>query len=250
MDNIFELVICIDKLGYKKVTLEKNTINEIDKITTSYENSDELRNYYPEKISEFGYKYKEYMSNLSGKNRRKENGDITIIGTLSKERKRFMTLYKTHIDVFKYVIKDADFEQYLKTNFYNDYCLIQQVKPLNQIEFKETTSWLIRRIYKMYEEYAKGKNKLSPRTIYRHIKAVEQALEEYETLYDNIIVDNYRGIYDESNNEPTYPEETISYEVIEQEERRAYLKYDLIGQREEKGKTKIKSKKNQWGKAI
>ena len=31
MDKTFELVICIDKLGYKKVELAKGTIDEIDK---------------------------------------------------------------------------------------------------------------------------------------------------------------------------------------------------------------------------
>ena len=280
-----ELVICIGKLGEKKIILEKKTLSEIDRITTTYEDAKKLRvsKKYSKPIQEFEKKYEEYMNYLSEKNKKQENGSITILGTVNKEKTRIMILYEWHLKVVKYVtIKDAEFEQYIKSRNYNKYSLIQHIKTITPDDIKEDwISWLIRGIYNEYDQYAKENKKLSPKSIYRHIKTVEhtmkQDLEEYETplkkdeallkkyralsekyealnenkkSQDNITIDGYQGIYDESNNEPTYPEEVTSYELTDQEDRRAYLKYDLIGQREEKGKQKIKTKKNQWGKVI
>ena len=280
-----ELVICIGKLGEKKIILEKKTLSEIDRITTTYEDAKKLRvsKKYSKPIQAFEKKYEEYMNYLSEKNKKQENGSITILGTVNKEKTRIMILYEWHLKVVKYVtIKDAEFEQYIKSRNYNKYSLIQHIKTITPDDIKEDwISWLIRGIYNEYDQYAKENKKLSPKSIYRHIKTVEhtmkQDLEEYETplkkdeallkkyralsekyealnenkkSQDNITIDGYQGIYDESNNEPTYPEEVTSYELTDQEDRRAYLKYDLIGQREEKGKQKIKTKKNQWGKVI
>lgn len=239
MDKTFELVICIDKLGYKKVVLAKGTIDEIDKITTSFENSDEIRCFFSDKVDEFEEKYKTYMHNLSEKNKRKEQGDITIIGTINKERGRVKILYNKHIEVFEYIIRNPEFQEYLKDNYYTEYCRIQQIKN-EDLKINEDLSWLIRKVYKIYKQYSKENNKLSPNLIYTHMKKTDQLLQAYQKLYGNEIVDNYQGIYDESNNDPTEPEEAVSYELTYQQDRRDYLKYDLIGYKEEKGRQKVK----------
>ena len=51
------------------------------------------------------------------------------------------------------------------------------------------------------------------------------------------MLDNYQGIYDESNNEPTEPEELEAYEKVFKEERNEERKYDI---QETKGRQKIK----------
>ena len=252
-----ELVICIGILGEKKIILEKKPLNEIDRITLKYEDNKKLRESkeYSGKIKIFKDRYDNYLRYLSDKNKRQENGDITILGTVNKEKTRIMALYGCHIKVIKYVtIKEAEFEQYIKLHDYNMYCLIQYIKGITSDDIKEDwISWSIRKIYKAYEQYAKENKKLSPKAIYRHIKTVEktmeQDVEEYETplkkdeallkkyqapleeyktyikhekLHDNMQIDRYQGIYDESKNEPTYPEETISCDAIERKEDRAY----------------------------
>lgn len=261
MDNYFELMICIDYEGKKGIILEKGPLSKIDRITIKYEDFKELRESkkFSKIIQIFKERYNKYLTYLSEKNNRKENGDITILGTVNKEKTRIMTLYGWHIKVVKYVtIKDADFEQYIKSRDYSEYSLIQYIKTITPDDIKEDwISWLIRKIYKDYKEYAKENKKLSPESIYKHIKTVErtmkQNLEEYETQLEqyephrkykesqyNMNNDDHQGIYDESNNEPTYPTKTTSYEAIEQDEKQYYNSLNFPEQKEKKGKQKTK----------
>lgn len=281
-----ELVICIGRLGEKKIILEKKPLSEIDRITTKFEDSKKLRESkkYSEKIQIFKDRYDKYLAYLSDKNNRKENGNITILGTVNKEKTRIMALYEWHIKVVNYVtMKDAEFVQYIKSRDYNKYSLIQHIKTITPDDIKEDwISWAIRKAYQEYEQYAKDNKKLSPKAIYRHIKTVEytmnQDLEKNETqlekdeallkkyrvlsekyemhhkykkLQDNIDPDDYQEIYDESNNEPTYPKETISCDAIEREENKAYYySLNFPERKEQKGRQKKITKKNQWGKVI
>lgn len=116
MDNTFELVICIDKLGTKKVILKQGTTDTIDTLTTLFNDSNEIRNLFSNKIDEFEKKYKEYMNGLSEKNKRQEKGDITIIGTINKEKRRVKVLYNKHIEVFEYIIRNEKFQNHLRKN--------------------------------------------------------------------------------------------------------------------------------------
>lgn len=252
MDKTFELVICVDKNGYKKEVLERGTLEEIYKITTKYENSEEIRSdyEYQEKIEEFQEKYGKYMTELTDKNSKIEKGDITIIDPeISESNKKLekskqknprkKIIYKPQIEELKIIKEDKQFEQYLKNNYYREYCIIQIFKT-DKLNLNEELVWGIFEIIRIYRLYAKQNNKLSPEAIYNHIKKTKQILQAYQILYDNEIVDNYQGIYDESNNDPTEPEEAVSYELTYQQDRRDYLKYDLNGYKEEKGRRKVK----------
>ena len=187
-----ELVICRGEFGEKKIILEKKPLSEIDRITTKYEDYKKLRESkeYSGKIQLFVDRY--------GKGKK----DITILGTVNKEKTRIMALYEWRIKVVKYaIIKDAEFEQYLKSHNYNDYSLTQQIKTITSNDIKEDwISWLIRRIYKAYAQYAIENKKLSPEAIYRHIKTVEhtmkQDLKEYETQLekDEALLKKYRTL--------------------------------------------------------
>jgi len=222
-------------MGKKQIILEKGTIEEIDNITSSVESSQELRDYYFEEIEKFNTKYSAYMDNLSKKNNRKENGDIALFTTINKERNRIKVLYKKHIETFKVIINIKDFEQYLKTNYYDLYCKAQAQKQLlNKNYFSEETSFLIRKIYSIYKKYSQENKTPSPDKIYNELKK-QQSIEN----------DNYSPMYDESNNDPTYPDKDDLYEKDFIEETNSRNKY-YFEKQEKKGKTKIL--KNQWGK--
>lgn len=231
MDNNFELVICIDKDGKRKKILEKNSIDKIDTLTTSFENSDEIRCYFSDKVEEFEEKYKIYMNSLSLKNNRKEKGDITIIGTINKETRRIKVLYNKHIEVFEYIIRNESFQTYLKRHdFYEEYCNIQQLKN-DPIKFDESTSFLIRRVLNIYKQYAKDKNELPIDTIYKHMLKERQLMNEYKALYK------------EKQEEETQPEQLEAYElefIKEKQDNQKYNIEDIKGIKETKGRQKVK----------
>jgi hypothetical protein len=233
MDKTFELVICVDKEGKKKVVLEKSTIDKIDTLTTSFENSDEIRCFFSDKVEDFEEKYKTYMNSLSLKNNRKEQGDITIIGTINKENRRIKVLYNKHIEVFEYIIRNESFQIYLKRHdFYEEYCNIQQLKN-GPVKFNESTSFLIRKILNIYKQYAKDKNELPIDTIYKHLLKEEQLLKEYQELYKE----------SEEQEEVIYPEQLEAYELDFIREKHANQKYDIEdikGIKEIKGRQKVK----------
>jgi len=202
-----ELVICIDQQGKKRKLLETGPIERIDTITSEIESPLELRYYYGDKIDEFNDMYAPYMDGLTIKNRRKENGDIALFTTRNKEYARIKILYKKHIEVFKEVIKDNEFKYYLRTRYYPEY---MEIKKFYYQELKLTreNSILIRKIYDVYKEYAKQEKKPSPAVLYKKIKNTP----EYPP-------NNYFGIYDESKNNPTEPEQLEAYEVEDLKEK-------------------------------
>ncbi len=186
MDN-FELVICIDKEAKTSKSLRKGTIDELDMITTNFESSKEIRLLYKTAIEEFLSKNKDHINNIMKKTKKVETGDIAIIGTVNKERTRIKVLYKKHLEVFKTIILYNKFEQYLKNNYYEEYCGIQIYKH-KEIEFDERTSFFIRKIYNIYNNYYKENNELSPTKIYTKIKSQQEQYEE-ESTYNYIIED-------------------------------------------------------------
>ena len=257
MYKSFELVICVDKNGYKKEVLERGTLEELYKITTKYENSEEIRSDYEylEKIEEFQEKYGKYMTELTDKNSKIEKGDITIIDPeISESNKKLekskqknprkKIIYKPQIEELKIIKEDKQFEQYLKNNYYREYCIIQiciQIFKTDKLNLNEELVWGIFEIIRIYRLYAKQNNKLSPEAIYNHIKKTKQILQAYQMLYENEVLDNYQGIYDESNNEPTEPEKLEAYEIDFIAEHRDEKKYDIQP-------NKVKKYKKQWGK--
>lgn len=202
-----ELTICIDQQGKRKTILETGPIEKIDAITSEAESPIELRYYYSEKIEEFQEKYQTYMDDLTRKNKRIENGDIALFTTRNKEFARIKILYKKHLKVFKEIIKDYDFQCYLRKYYYREYAAIQRYCHTD-LKLTRETSILIRQVYNIYKIYAKETKKSSPDVIYTKLKNTP----EYPP-------NNYFGIYDESNNEPTEPEQLEAYEIEDLKEK-------------------------------
>ena len=180
MPDKYELVICIDKDATKYRTLEQGTLDLIDSFTTKFESSEEIRYLYQDTIEKFIEENYEHISYIKEKNKRKETGDIALIRTRNQERKRIRVLYKKHIEVFKRIIKNNEFEEYLKQYFTEYYKRIQQYK-YQEIIINEELSTLIRRVYEIYKNYAKENDKSSPDTIYTEIKKrKKRKLEELQ----------------------------------------------------------------------
>lgn len=237
MDKNFELVICIDREAKTKEILRTGTIHEIDMFTINFEDGKEIKQLYTNKVKQFYEKNKRHIEIVTRKTGKEETGDITVIGTINKETSRIKVLYKKQIKVFKKIIKFEKFEQYLRNNYYKEYCQLQMFNHLIELifededlensnykeeielpeEIKEEISFLVRRVYYLYKIFSKEKNEISPDRIYTEIKKRQKNKEDQQDL-----------------------ELLEAYEIIDIEERRYYQKYDLIGLTEKKEKQKIK----------
>lgn len=177
MSELFSLVITVDRYGEKSKVLMKGPLHEIDKFTTTCESTGEVRENFSDEIEEFYNSYGEYMQQLTVKNNKKERGDITILN--SKKEKRIRILYKKHLFVFKKVILDNDFIQFVITHHPELYKYIILIKMkikhiLSGVELNEESSIIIRNIYKIYkEEYAKQYGKPSPDMLYSRLDIPE-----------------------------------------------------------------------------
>ncbi len=237
MDKNFELVICIDREAKTKEILRTGTIHEIDMFTINFEDGKEIKQLYTNKVKQFYEKNKRHIEIVTRKTGKEETGDITVIGTINKETSRIKVLYKKQIKVFKKIIKFEKFVQYLRNNYYKEYCQLQMFNHLIELifededlensnykeeielpeEIKEEISFLVRRVYYLYKIFSKEKNEISPDRIYTEIKKRQKNKEDQQDL-----------------------ELLEAYEIIDIEERRYYQKYDLIGLTEKKEKQKIK----------
>ena len=214
----YKLVICLDRKGKKGVILEKGTIDQIDKITTSFNNSKELRAFYIDQIEQFEEKYKTDIEYLKNKLKKEESGDITIIDEESKaDIPRESIIYNQNIEMFELALKDNEFIQFLRNVDYSSYCSINRYN----YEINETTSWLIRKIPKTYEEYRLKYNKLPLKTLYKHYLKEQQLMYK---IYSEI----------EEKEEPTTLE---AYEIEFMRDRNENQKYNI---RETKQKQKTR----------
>ena len=237
MDNNFELVICIDREAKTKEILRTGTIEEIDRFTKNFENGNEIKALYSKKVKDFYEKNKSHIDTITRKNGKKETGDIAIIGTINKESRRIKVLYKKHIEMFEKIkeyeniIKFGKFEQYLRDNYYKEYCQLQMFKNLFKHlfknkeenaddnieipeEIKEEMLFLIRKVYDLYKVYSKERNEISPDRIYTEIKKRQKSKENKQEL-----------------------ELQEAYEKVFKEERNEERKYNI---QETKGRQKIK----------
>lgn len=194
MSELYSLVITVDRYGEKSKVLMTGSLHEIDKFTTTCENTGDLRENFHDEIKQFNEQYGKYMQELTKKNNKKERGDITILSF--DRKKRIRVLYKKHLFVFKHVMLDKDFTNYLIENYPELCSTIVLIKKrinhiLSEIVLNEGTSIVIRIIYKIYkEEYAKQYHKPTPDKLYQLIDIPEppdsrEEDPEYEELKED-----------------------------------------------------------------
>ena len=186
MNELFSLVITVDRYGEKSKVLMTGSLHEIDKFTTTCENTGELRENFPDEIEQFNDKYGVYMQELSQKNHKKERGDIAILS----QDKRIRVLYKKHLFVFKYIILNNEFVNYINTNYPELHTSIILIKRsvkhiLSEMVLNDATSKIIRTVYKIYkDDYAKKYNKASPDKLYQHLDIPEPPDPREEPEYE------------------------------------------------------------------
>ena len=234
-EHIYKLVICLDRKGNKSIILEQGPIYKIDTLTSPFNNAKELRAYYSEQIELFEKQYQKDINYLENKYNKKELGDITIIDPEKisvTDIPRESIVYKENIEMFEIAIDDLQFVQFLKNADYSKYCAIQRYNKEIDEQHKniidETISWLIRKMPKIYDEYAIKYNKPPLKTIYKHMKKEKQLLNKYKEMIEK------------QTDETANIEQLEAYELNYQQDRRDYLKYDLNGYKEEKGRRKVK----------
>ena len=212
----YKLVICIDKKGKKGIPLKEGPIEEIDKITTSFNNSKELRLFFQEEVEKFEQKYKKDIEYLKTKYNKEETGDITIIDNESPgDIPRESVIYNQNIEMFELAIQNQEFIQFLRKIDYSSYCKINRYNH----EITEEISWIIRIIPKIYDEYRIKYNKLPLKTLYKHY------LKEQQMMYK---------IYSEIEE----TEILEAYEIEFMRDRRENQKYDITEKKTLRGKRK------------
>ena len=105
------LSLVLDENCKLSLTLMKKGANEIDDFTTkNFENSEQIREHFKDKIAEFLMENKGYIEAVSEKMGRKFRGRIVVLevqeldGSISFVEKR--VLYKKHLVAFNEMIKD------------------------------------------------------------------------------------------------------------------------------------------------
>ena len=106
MEKKVKLIYTLDEKNEISIPLYEGNQKEIDKITTRFQNSKELREIYKEKINLLRTKAKTYIEKQQAKTKRKETGDIVII---DETNKRIRVLYQRHIRLFEDIITNTKF---------------------------------------------------------------------------------------------------------------------------------------------
>lgn len=124
--NKHYLVFAFDKECNISTVLVENDLELLDKFTTKFNNSNDIRNKYSKEIKLFCEQKKEYINKSENKNDRKETGDIVLLkitegNNRNKQNKRVRVLYSYHIDLFNYLIQNKDLIQTLSKQSYFEF---------------------------------------------------------------------------------------------------------------------------------
>lgn len=131
------LSLVLDEEGKINLTLMKKESNEIDDFTTKkFENSEQIREYFKEKIAIFLDENKAYIEEITKRTGKKFRGRIVILEAKEMNSSLYFVekrvLYKKHLVAFKEMVKDKDtmlkFLQLEKIGF-NQYGFRKLISP-------------------------------------------------------------------------------------------------------------------------
>jgi len=106
------LVIALDENCNIYKTLMKAESNDLDKFTSKFEDTYDIRKHFEKQIQEFFNDNADTIKKMEEKNNRKETGDI-VINEVNEDGmpERKSVIYKKNIIVFKEIIKKRSFMQ-------------------------------------------------------------------------------------------------------------------------------------------
>ena len=131
------LSLVLDNEGYNSLTLMKADSNEIDDFTTkTFDNSEQIREYYKDKIATFLEQNKSYISEVTRQTGKKFRGRIVILEANENNSSLYFVekrvLYKKHLIAFKEMVNDKNtmikFLQLEKIGF-NQYGFRRLISP-------------------------------------------------------------------------------------------------------------------------
>ena len=100
----YYLTFAFDKECKNSIILMEGTLEEIDKFTSQFKSSVDVRKKFKKEIDQFCTEKSEYIKKVEEKTNRKETGDIAIYSIVGKVHetamnKRTKVLYKFYIDI-------------------------------------------------------------------------------------------------------------------------------------------------------
>ena len=103
----YYLTFAFDKECKNSIILMEGTLEEIDKFTSQFKSSVDVRKKFKKEIDQFYTEKSEYIKKVEEKTNRKETGDIAIYSIVGKVHetamnKRTKVLYKFYIDIFTF----------------------------------------------------------------------------------------------------------------------------------------------------
>lgn len=161
-----------------KIILEENSKEEIDKLTTKYEDSKELRKKYQNQITTYQKEQQEYINAIEKKISRKETGDIVLI---NHKNQRIRVLYNKHVIIFNEIIEINKFYEYLAIN-YPGY-----IDALEQYIIKDFYK-IVRNVYEIYKATYEQLRLPSPERIYTKYK-LQQTKTQIEEDFTGSLLD-------------------------------------------------------------
>ena len=194
------LSLVLDEYCKVSLTLMKDEAENIDEFTTRFENSEELRNNFKDKIESFLHENKifiDYVKEQTGKNYR---GSIVLLQAIQKNEteldvERQLVLYKKHLIVYPFLIKQDIMKEYLNedkkratklntptfTTNYMHYRIkdhnFDTKKNIDEIKYFIKISNFyekLRLIFKAYEKIRIYKGYKTVDAIYKNLKDEEQ----------------------------------------------------------------------------
>jgi len=103
------LSLVLDNDGFVSLTLKKGDSLTLDKFTTGFENSDEIRNFFKEEIEQYLQKNESYIKEYERIYKRKNNGRIVLLEPYNYGTKLYLrrqaVLYKKHVKCLDHLIK-------------------------------------------------------------------------------------------------------------------------------------------------
>lgn len=214
------LVIALDENCNIYKTLMKAESNELDKFTSKFEDTYDIRKHFEKQIQEFFNDNADTIKKMEEKNNRKETGDIVVNEVNENgmpERKR--VIYKKSIIVFKEIIKKRSFMQKMAV-----YDKLRKTQNKFSI-FSEFEKYIIMNEYtygqsSFLTNVSKWKTRIKKSENYYDI--IRVFLKKYNQKYNELGLKSMDAIYKEykintelKNKEKQIYEEEVEDEIIE-----------------------------------
>lgn len=204
----YYLTFAFDKECKNSIILMEGTLEEIDKFTSQFKSSVDVRKKFKKEIDQFCTEKSEYIKKVEEKTNRKETGDIAIYSIVGKVHetamnKRTKVLYKFYIDIFNELIKNKELMSMFSKKCYNEehcdkYGQLHTIVSLTDSKiFRLTQSQM--KILAFYKNYSENDYNYALRTWKKNMKLSDKY---YSTIREIFIL--YQFLVQKQSNLPSF----------------------------------------------